>query len=266
MAVFVIIINYSSIYPYCRGRSSSSHSGSLLSPSSINVNALPPKKLKLFQKTLDEIKIEENKSGVKLLNDKDIPFLLVDCDAFMRENVEFDGILRSSGITTDTRELQGAYENGNRPIFTKNTEVAIVAVASLFKFYLRELPESLLPNKVYTDVFDVTDNDLFINKMAQHLVDMSYWYRQLLEFVLSLFKFIAENQAYNKMTPEAIATIIYPSILRTEHFYMGLDAATVGNTYKEDSQHAIKVIAKMINDFGAIKNKEEEIKKKANES
>lgn len=265
MAVFVIIINYFFIYPYCRG-SSSSQSGSVRSPSSISLNTLAPKKPQLlFHKTLADIKHEEHEkheSGLKLLNDEDIPFLLVDCDAFMREkdNVKFDGILRSSGIVTNTRNLRDAYEKGDRLIATEWTEVSIEAVASLFKSYLRELPESLLPVKVHTDVFDVTNNNLFIDKMAQHLVDMSYWYRQLLEFVMSLFKFIAENQEFNRMTPLAIAAAVRPSILHIDHMYFQSGVATDGKTIAADTQHAIDVIAKMIEDFGAIKEKEEEIK------
>lgn len=240
----------------------------MFSTSSQNSIAPPPPPKKtglLFQKTLEQLQKEEA-SGVDLLNENQIPHMLVACDKFLRENVDFEGILRSPGGSINYNILKEAYDRGENPSLT---HVEVEVVSSIFKFFFRELPTSILPIEIFTEQFKVHDDEVFKNTMAKHLVKMSDWYRKLLAFIMDLFEFIMDHEEENKMTPIAIAVSVRPSILRTderEAYYRSLDVAIVGTTLAADSEHGNRVIAKMIEHFKTINAAanvlEEENKKK----
>ncbi|KAJ7996445.1 hypothetical protein DPEC_G00237150 [Dallia pectoralis] len=78
------------------------------------------------------------------------PLVVEQCVDFIRERGLLEvGLFRKSGQATLVKELQNAFDAGEKPSFD-STDVH--TVASLLKLYLRELPEPLVPFSRYQDL------------------------------------------------------------------------------------------------------------------
>ncbi|CAB1343353.1 unnamed protein product, partial [Coregonus sp. 'balchen'] len=89
---------------------------------------------------------EKDRSGLSesFLSSKPlVPLLVQQCVCFIHQNgLTEEGLFRMPGQTNHVRELQDAFNCGEKPLFDSNTDVH--TVASLLKLYLRELPEPVV--------------------------------------------------------------------------------------------------------------------------
>ncbi|KFR03045.1 Rho GTPase-activating protein 25, partial [Nipponia nippon] len=84
------------------------------------------------------------------LGQHQVPILVQKCAEFIREHgVSEEGIFRLPGQDNLVKQLRDAFDAEERPSFDRDTDVH--TVASLFKLYLRELPEPVVPWMQYED-------------------------------------------------------------------------------------------------------------------
>ncbi|XP_054612259.1 rho GTPase-activating protein 24 isoform X2 [Dunckerocampus dactyliophorus] len=167
----------------------------------------------IFGQKLEETVRYERRFGNKLA-----PMLVEQCVDFIRQRgLHEEGLFRLPGQANLVKELQDAFDCGEKPLFDCNTDVH--TVASLLKLYLRELPEPVIPFHKYDDFLSCTkllgkDDDTGmreLRKLVQGLPPVNY---NLLKYIC---RFLDEVQSYsgvNKMSVQNLATVFGPNILR----------------------------------------------------
>uniref|UniRef100_A0A3B3Y585 Uncharacterized protein n=1 Tax=Poecilia mexicana TaxID=48701 RepID=A0A3B3Y585_9TELE len=99
----------------------------------------------IFGQRLEDTVQFERKFGPRLA-----PLLVEQCVDFIRERgLDEEGLFRMPGQANLVKDLQEAFDCGDKPLFDSNTDVH--TVASLLKLYLRELPEPVIPFSKYED-------------------------------------------------------------------------------------------------------------------
>ncbi|XP_061603458.1 rho GTPase-activating protein 24 isoform X2 [Phyllopteryx taeniolatus] len=164
-------------------------------------------------------KLEETVRYERRYGNKMAPMLVEQCADFIRQRgLHEEGLFRLPGQANLVKELQEAFDCGEKPLFDCNTDVH--TVASLLKLYLRELPEPVVPFHKYDDFLACTkllgkdDDDTGmkeLRKLVEGLPPVNY---NLLKYIC---RFLDEVQSYsgvNKMSVQNLATVFGPNILR----------------------------------------------------
>ncbi|XP_069566894.1 rho GTPase-activating protein 24 isoform X2 [Brachyistius frenatus] len=167
----------------------------------------------IFGQKLEETVRYERRFGNKLA-----PMLVEQCVDFIRQwGLREEGLFRLPGQANLVKELQDAFDCGEKPSFDCNTDVH--TVASLLKLYLRELPEPVIPFQKYDDFLACTkllskDDEMGMKELkglVENLPPVNY---NLLKYIC---RFLDEVQSYsgvNKMSVQNLATVFGPNILR----------------------------------------------------
>ncbi|NWW97531.1 RHG25 protein, partial [Caloenas nicobarica] len=190
-------------------RALGSASGAKLSGSS-NLSVLSPA---VFGQRLAETVAYEQKFG-----QQQVPILVQECAEFIREHgVSEEGIFRLPGQDNLVKQLRDAFDAGERPSFDRDTDVH--TVASLFKLYLRELPEPVVPWTQYED-FLLCGQVLEADERKGHqelLKQLSLLPRDnynLLSYICRFLHEIQLNSGVNKMSVDNLATVIGVNLVR----------------------------------------------------
>ncbi|CAK6955897.1 rho GTPase-activating protein 24 [Scomber scombrus] len=167
----------------------------------------------IFGQKLEETVRYERRFGNKLA-----PMLVEQCVDFIRQwGLREEGLFRLPGQANLVKELQDAFDCGEKPSFDCNTDVH--TVASLLKLYLRELPEPVIPFHKYEEFLACAkllgkDDEMGmkeLRKLVESLPPVNY---NLLKYIC---RFLDEVQSYsgvNKMSVQNLATVFGPNILR----------------------------------------------------
>ncbi|XP_077353583.1 rho GTPase-activating protein 24 isoform X1 [Festucalex cinctus] len=162
-------------------------------------------------------KLEETVRYERRYGNKMAPMLVEQCADFIRQRgLREEGLFRLPGQANLVKELQEAFDCGEKPLFDCNTDVH--TVASLLKLYLRELPEPVVPFHKYDDflacakLLGVEDDTGMkeLRKLVEGLPPVNY---NLLKYIC---RFLDEVQSYsgvNKMSVQNLATVFGPNIL-----------------------------------------------------
>ncbi|NXH15604.1 RHG25 protein, partial [Bucco capensis] len=149
-----------------------------------------------------------------------VPILVQKCAEFIREHgVNEEGIFRLPGQDNLVKELRDAFDAGERPSFDRDTDVH--TVASLFKLYLRELPEPVVPWKQYED-FLLCGQELDVDERKGHqelVKQLSLLPRDnynLLSYICRFLHEIQLNSSINKMSVDNLATVIGVNLIRPQ--------------------------------------------------
>ncbi|XP_063059887.1 rho GTPase-activating protein 24 isoform X2 [Engraulis encrasicolus] len=167
---------------------------------------------RVFGQRLEETVLYERRYGVHMA-----PLVVEQCVDFIRQRGLTEvGLFRQPGQATLVKELQEAFDAGEKPSFD-STDVH--TVASLLKLYLRELPEPLVPFSRYPD-FLVCGKSISAERQ-QGLLELRCLLHELPVANFNLLKyicqFLSEVQTYsssNKMSIDNLATVFGPNILR----------------------------------------------------
>uniref|UniRef100_G1KLG5 Rho GTPase activating protein 24 n=1 Tax=Anolis carolinensis TaxID=28377 RepID=G1KLG5_ANOCA len=145
------------------------------------------------------------------------PMLVEQCVDFIRlRGLTEEGLFRLPGQANLVKELQDAFDCGEKPLFDRNTDVH--TVASLLKLYLRELPEPVIPYSKYEDFLACAkmlskEEETGLNELVKHVKSLP-----LVNFnPVEVHLFLDEVQSYsgvNKMSVQNLATVFGPNILR----------------------------------------------------
>ncbi|NXS27202.1 RHG25 protein, partial [Pomatostomus ruficeps] len=147
-----------------------------------------------------------------------VPILVQTSAEFIREHgVSEEGIFRLPGQDNLVKQLRDAFDAGERPSFDRDTDVH--TVASLFKLYLRELPEPVVPWPQYEDFLlcgqaleaDETKGHEELLKQLSLLPRDNY---NLLSYICRFLYEIQLNSSVNKMSVDNLATVIGVNLIR----------------------------------------------------
>uniref|UniRef100_A0A8C1NI08 Rho GTPase-activating protein 24 n=1 Tax=Cyprinus carpio TaxID=7962 RepID=A0A8C1NI08_CYPCA len=163
-------------------------------------------------------KLEETVRYERRYGNKMAPMLVEQCVDFIRHwGLREEGLFRLPGQANLVKELQDAFDCGEKPSFDCNTDVH--TVASLLKLYLRELPEPVIPFCKYEEFLACTkllskDQDAGMKELRRQVEGLPPVNYNLLKYIC---KFLDEVQSYsgvNKMSVQNLATVFGPNILR----------------------------------------------------
>ncbi|KFP19721.1 Rho GTPase-activating protein 25, partial [Egretta garzetta] len=167
----------------------------------------------VFGQRLAETMAYEQKFG-----QHQVPILVQKCAEFIREHgMSEEGIFRLPGQDNLVKQLRDAFDAGERPSFDRDTDVH--TVASLFKLYLRELPEPVVPWMQYED-FLLCGQALDADERKGHqelLKQLSLLPRDnynLLSYICRFLHEIQLNSSVNKMSVDNLATVIGVNLIR----------------------------------------------------
>ncbi|NXA87119.1 RHG25 protein, partial [Melanocharis versteri] len=184
--------------------------GTPVSPAELWPRALSPA---VFGQRLADTVAYEQKFGRQ-----QVPILVQKSAEFIREHgVGEEGIFRLPGQENLVRRLRDAFDAGERPSFDRDTDVH--TVASLFKLYLRELPEPVVPWPQYED-FLLCGQALEADEAKGHqelLKQLSLLPRDnynLLSYICRFLHEIQLNSSVNKMSVDNLATVIGVNLIR----------------------------------------------------
>ncbi|XP_077478198.1 rho GTPase-activating protein 24 isoform X2 [Stigmatopora argus] len=163
-------------------------------------------------------KLEETVRYERRYGNKMAPVLVEQCVDFIRQRgLCEEGLFRLPGQANLVKELQEAFDCGEKPLFDCNTDVH--TVASLLKLYLRELPEPVVPFHKYDDFLACTkllgkDDETGMKELKKLVGGLPLVNYNLLKYIC---RFLDEVQSYsgvNKMSVHNLATVFGPNILR----------------------------------------------------
>ncbi|XP_055450573.1 rho GTPase-activating protein 24 isoform X2 [Psammomys obesus] len=171
-----------------------------------------------FRKGIFGQKLEDTVRYEKRYGNRLAPMLVEQCVDFIRQRgLKEEGLFRLPGQANLVKELQDAFDCGEKPSFDSNTDVH--TVASLLKLYLRELPEPVIPYAKYEDFLSCAtllskDEDAGVKELVKQVKSLPVVNYNLLKYIC---RFLDEVQSYsgvNKMSAQNLATVFGPNILR----------------------------------------------------
>ncbi|KAJ6653134.1 hypothetical protein lerEdw1_010096 [Lerista edwardsae] len=193
----------------------------------------------VFGQQLVETMVYEQRFGQHL-----VPILVEKCAEFIREHgLDEEGIFRLPGQDNLVRKLRDAFDAGERPSFDPDTDVH--TVASLFKLYLRELPEPVVPWAQYKDFLlcgqlltadEIKGQQVLVRQLAALPRD-NY---NLLSYICRFLHEVQQNSSTNKMNVENLAMVFGVNLIRPKM----QDPATI----MEGTHQIQKVMTAMISD------------------
>ncbi|XP_061600525.1 rho GTPase-activating protein 22 [Cololabis saira] len=168
----------------------------------------------IFGQHLEETMSYEAQCGLQ----RAVPVLVEQCACFIRElGLKEEGLFRAPGQTNHVRELQDAFDRGEKPVFDSSTDVH--TVASLLKLYIRELPEPIIPFSKYAQFLSCAqllnkDKEMGITELGKQVKSLPQVNYNLLKYICEFLDEVQSHSGDNKMSVQNLATVFGPNILR----------------------------------------------------
>ncbi|KIP10500.1 hypothetical protein PHLGIDRAFT_101163 [Phlebiopsis gigantea 11061_1 CR5-6] len=151
-----------------------------------------------------------------------IPVVVAKCGLYLKENAtEHAGIFRVSGSSKRMRDLQAAFETPPRygkDLDWKKQQFTPHDVASVFRRFLTQMPEPVVPHELYHPFRDTLakkpfNRDEAITRYKRLIRSLQDDNRFLLLYVLDLLSVFARKSDKNLMTAKNLAVIFRPALL-----------------------------------------------------
>jgi len=145
------------------------------------------------------------------------PFVLEAIECLSREEVlNLEGLFRKSGNQTDMDKLKKVIDKGNTVDLTRENPHD---VANLLKLYFRELPEPLTLTENYECFIAAvatpdTEPQARLVTLKKVLAFLPHSHKVVLKHLVVFLMKVAHHSDTNKMTPENIATVFAPNLLK----------------------------------------------------
>lgn len=136
-----------------------------------------------------------------------------------------EGIYRKSGVSSKIRELKAKMEENPEEVSFEDYQVHVLA--SVFKSFLREMPEPLLTFECYENFImaanldDPQDRVTTLHDILKKLPPANFHMVERLIFHLAR---IALHEEVNRMSPASLAIVFAPCILRTNKMVPAQDS------------------------------------------
>ncbi|XP_041065759.1 rho GTPase-activating protein 25-like [Carcharodon carcharias] len=167
----------------------------------------------VFDQRLAETMAYEQKFGKH-----PVPMIVEQCADFIRQHgLNEEGIFRLPGQDNQVKELRDAFDSGERPTFDRDTDVH--TVASLFKLYLRELPEPVIPWSQYDNFLACcqlmsSNEEEGRKELMTQLSLLPQVNCNLLSYICRFLHEVQLNSSINKMSVDNLATVFGVNLLR----------------------------------------------------
>ncbi|KAG2364600.1 Rho GTPase activation protein [Suillus spraguei] len=151
-----------------------------------------------------------------------IPVVVAKCGLYLKENAtEVEGTFRVNGSNKRMRDLQAAFETPPRygkSLDWKNEHFTTHDVASVFRRYLTQMPEPVIPHDMYHEFREVLgkkpfNHDEVIATYKRLIQRMPRANQYLLLYVLDLLSVFARKSDKNLMTATNLAVIFRPGLI-----------------------------------------------------
>ncbi|KAK2463426.1 hypothetical protein APHAL10511_004512 [Amanita phalloides] len=182
----------------------------------------------VFGKPLQEslrfasVQISTSDAGGRLYVWGYIPVVVAKCGLYLKENAtEVEGTFRVNGSNKRMRDLQAAFEMPARygkDLDWKQENYTTHDVASVFRRYLTQMPEPVIPWDMYHSFRDPLAKDYYnqdeVIKTYKSLIRrISRPNQYLLLYVLDLLSVFARKSEKNLMTAANLAVMFQPGII-----------------------------------------------------
>ncbi|KZP31803.1 Rho GTPase activation protein [Athelia psychrophila] len=151
-----------------------------------------------------------------------IPVVVAKCGLYLKERAtEVEGTFRVNGSTKRMRELQADFERAPRygkSLDWKKENYTTHDVASVFRRYLTQMPEPVIPYDMYHDFRDALlkqpfKEDEVVASYKALILRMPRPNQYLLLYVLDLLSVFARKCEKNLMTASNLAVIFRPGLI-----------------------------------------------------
>ncbi|KAI0267804.1 Rho GTPase activation protein [Gloeopeniophorella convolvens] len=151
-----------------------------------------------------------------------IPVVVAKCGLLLKENAtEVEGTFRVNGSARRMRELQTVFETPPRygkSLDWKTEHYTTHDVASVFRRFLTQLPEPVIPHDLYFPFRDAIakrpyNQDVVIATYKRLIRSMPHPNQYLLLYVLDLLSVFARKADKNLMTAQNLAVIFRPGLM-----------------------------------------------------
>ncbi|KAL0953190.1 hypothetical protein HGRIS_004444 [Hohenbuehelia grisea] len=151
-----------------------------------------------------------------------IPVVVAKCGLYLKENAtEVEGTFRVNGSAKRMRELQAKFENPPRygkSLDWKKETYTTHDCASVFRRYLTQMPEPVIPHDLYHEFRDALakqpyNQDEVIATYKSLIRRMPRANQYLLLYVLDLLSVFARKSDKNLMTAKNLAVIFRPGLI-----------------------------------------------------
>ncbi|CEL55267.1 Rho-GTPase-activating protein 5 OS=Schizosaccharomyces pombe (strain 972 / ATCC 24843) GN=rga5 PE=4 SV=2 [Rhizoctonia solani AG-1 IB] len=151
-----------------------------------------------------------------------IPVVVAKCGLFLKENAtEVEGVFRINGSNKRMRDLQSIFESPPRygkDLNWKHESYTSHDVASVFRRYLTQMPEPVIPTEQYHAFRAALANrskgeNEVIQTYRKLIKEMPRANQYLLLYVLDLLSVFARKSDKNLMTESNLAVIFRPGII-----------------------------------------------------
>ncbi|XP_034712487.1 active breakpoint cluster region-related protein isoform X4 [Etheostoma cragini] len=160
-----------------------------------------------------------------------VPHVVRCCvDEVERRGMGEVGIYRISGTTSDIAMLKTAFNSNLREAVSKLRSAEVNAVAGVLKLYFRELPEPLIPTKMFQSLarmLDIQDINSRLVSMLSLLHSCPDPNRHTFLYLMHHLQRVSEKQDVNRMSLQNLATVFGPSLIRPPVVGLGHDGPTV---------------------------------------
>ncbi|KAL9547518.1 hypothetical protein MBANPS3_006128 [Mucor bainieri] len=152
-----------------------------------------------------------------------IPGILGRCFHEIEEKgLDIEGIFRKSGSSAAVSQLQAQFEENHNPFLVKvPSTVSTHSLAALFKRYLQQLPEPVIPRSyqpLFIEIFDEEkcSKETLKRRLKEICKTLPHEHLHLLQFLLEVADLIQQHQDKNQMSIESLAIIFAPTCVRID--------------------------------------------------
>uniref|UniRef100_A0A7M5WIP2 Rho-GAP domain-containing protein n=1 Tax=Clytia hemisphaerica TaxID=252671 RepID=A0A7M5WIP2_9CNID len=146
-----------------------------------------------------------------------IPVIVRKCvEEIEKRALEIVGIYRISGNARKKKHLRAQFEENSLAVDTSNEdEVDCHVLAGILKDYLRELPNPLISDNMYHNIYNkgCVKNKDQNNLLRELLKELPYTNRATLIYIMDHLKRVAAKSEVNKMTHQNLAVCFGPVMM-----------------------------------------------------
>ncbi|XP_011664018.1 ralA-binding protein 1 isoform X2 [Strongylocentrotus purpuratus] len=169
------------------------------------------------------ILLEDAVAKSKLYDNIELPKIVRECIDYVEEfGLTTAGIYRLSGVKSKVEALKAQYNNNNEKVNLQDCDPTIIT--SLFKLYLRELPETILTSRL-TPVFEhaagLTTLEERLDAFKKLLGQLPKCNYTLLSWTVVHLAHVLEKKEETKMTIQNLSIVMCPT-MRISHRTMNI--------------------------------------------
>ncbi|XP_041699165.2 protein FAM13A [Coregonus clupeaformis] len=175
-----------------------------------------------------------------------VPLVVRSMVEFLREHaLHQEGLFRVNGNVRAVEGLKQRLENGEDVDFL--VEADVCTVASLFKQYLRDLPEGLVDSSIQPALIQQhqeSSEDGFCSDLRVLLHQLPDIHYSLLQYLCLFLTLVDQRHKENRMTALNLATVFGPNVFHVSSGFDGIQEQNICN----------KIMAKLIQNYSSIFN------------